>query len=106
MWIQYDTDKPTLQWFNSEKTEIIQSYGNDKRYPAFQAKIDSGEIVVTKFEETEEYLAEQAKYDSEEWLRNRQAGYDALGNQFEMQYDDMAGWRAAIKAIKDANPKP
>jgi hypothetical protein len=106
MWIEYDTDKPTLQWFNSETTEIIQSYGNDIRYPAFKAKIDSGEIVPIKFEDTDDYIARKAQYDSEDWKRNREAAYASL-NQFEMLYDKgMTGWKAEITKIKDLYPKP
>jgi hypothetical protein len=48
----------------------------------------------------------QTEYDAQDYSRKRQEAYALMGNQFEMQYDDMAGWRAAIKAIKDANPKP
>ena len=55
MWIEHDTGKPTLQWENSETKEIIQSYGKDSRYPAFKDKLDSGEIVPIKFEDTAEY---------------------------------------------------
>jgi len=67
MWIQYDTDKPTMQWKNSEADakgnyEIIQSYGNDARYPAFQAKIDSGEITPIKFEDTDGYKLAMIKH--------------------------------------------
>lgn len=60
MWIEYDTGKPTMQWQNNEADEdgnfeIIQSYGNDARYPAFKAKLDSREIVPIDFIDTEEY---------------------------------------------------
>ncbi len=65
-WIQYDTDKPTLQWENSVADdngnfEIIQSYGNDVRYPAFQAKIGNGEIIPVLFEHTDGYIEGNAK---------------------------------------------
>jgi len=55
MWIEYDTGTPKLQWENSETREIIQSYGNDVRYPDFKKKLDSGEIVPVKWEDTQEY---------------------------------------------------
>lgn len=61
MWIEYDTDKPKMQWENQETREIIQSYGNDKRYSAFKAKLDSGEIVPIKWEDSDQYKEAIAK---------------------------------------------
>jgi len=55
MWIEYDTDKPTMQWECQDTKVIIQSYGKDERYPAFKAKLDSGEIVPVKWEDSDQY---------------------------------------------------
>jgi hypothetical protein len=64
MWIEYNTGKPTLQWENQDTKEIIQSYGNDIRYPAFKAKIDSGEIKPVKWLDSDRYKEAKAKMDT------------------------------------------
>ena len=65
MWIEYNSGKDTLQWENSETKEIIQSYGADYRYPAFKDKIDSGEIIPVKWEDTDEAKAANMKRESD-----------------------------------------
>ena len=56
----------------------------------------------------------QADYDALEYSRNRAVAYKALKEQFDLLYHDMVAnkgdktgeWFKAIKAVKDANPKP
>ena len=59
----------------------------------------------------------QAKHDSQEYARNRQAEYPEIGDQLDMLWHaiDTGDWTAAkvkttefytaLKAVKDANPK-
>ena len=66
----------------------------------------------------EEILAKQVElqddYDALEYSRNRATAYKELKEQFDLLYHDMAAdkgdktgeWFKAIKAVKDANPKP
>ena len=50
----------------------------------------------------------QAEYDSKDYQRKRLKEYNAigLGEQFDMIYHDMDGWKTRIKSIKDKYPKP
>ena len=63
----------------------------------------------TSDEITAELLRMQNEYDNLNYARIRKAEYDLL-NQDEMRFDDIVNgtttWVDAIKAIKDANPKP
>ena len=59
MWTEYDTDKPSQQWVHDDGTTIAKN--NDDRYEAFKAKLDSGEIVPVKWEDTDEYKDAIAK---------------------------------------------
>jgi len=50
----------------------------------------------------------QAVYDAQEYARNREAEYPAIGDQLDMIYhngDGGATFQAAIKAVKDKYPK-
>jgi hypothetical protein len=50
----------------------------------------------------------QADYDAKQYQRDRLKEYNAigLGEQLDMIYHDMDGWKAKIKAVKDKYPKP
>jgi len=57
----------------------------------------------------------QIKYDALQYSRDRgqtanKGGYPALKDQLDMQYHDLIDgtttWKDALKAIKDAHPKP
>ena len=67
----------------------------------------------------EEILAKQAElqadYDAKQYQRDRtkrpeDGGYPSIEDQMDMQYHDLVDgtttWKDAVKAIKDANPKP
>jgi hypothetical protein len=55
-----------------------------------------------------------ADYSSKEYQRDRAIAYKELKEQFDLLYHDMVAdkgdktgeWFKAIKAVKDANPKP
>ena len=51
----------------------------------------------------------QAIYDGNAYQRTRAAAYPSIGDQLDMIYhngDGGATFQAAIKAVKDATPKP
>ena len=56
----------------------------------------------------------QATYDGDAYKRTRAAAYEQIKEQLDQLYHDMAAdkgdktgtWFAAVKAVKDANPKP
>jgi len=49
----------------------------------------------------------QAIYDSQQYARDRAEAYPSIADQLDKIYHSgVAGWKADIKVIKDANPKP
>ena len=53
-------------------------------------------------------LAElQAEYDSKQYQRDRAVAYPSYADQFDTIYHQgIDAWKAEIKAVKDAHPKP
>ena len=68
--------------------------------------------------EYDQAVVDKANYDYDEqengYSRDRQAAYDSVVDQLDLLYHDMTAdkgdktgeWYKAIKAVKDANPKP
>ena len=50
----------------------------------------------------------QADYDAKQYQRDRLKEYNTigLGEQLDMIYHDIDGWKARIKSVKDKFPKP
>ena len=90
---EIDDAKPMYAQVNNERREFT-----DAEYD--QAKIDLGN---SKWE------AQQFGY-----VQARQEAYGSIGDQLDLLYHDMTAgkgdktgeWYKAIKAVKDANPKP
>ena len=56
---------------------------------------------------TAEVTRLQAEYDSLAYARDRAEAYPSIADQLDKIYHSgVAGWKADIKVIKDANPKP
>ena len=75
----------TLEWLDGSQTEPTQS------------AIDA------------EVIRLQAVYDGNAYQRTRAIAYPSIGDQLDMIYhngDGGATFQAAIKAVKDATPKP
>ena len=48
-----------------------------------------------------------AEYEANQYQRDRADAYPSWQNQMDMLYHKgVAGWKAEIKKVKDANPKP
>ena len=79
-----------LEWLDSKQTEPTQS------------QIDT------------EVARLQGVYDGNAYQRTRAAAYEEVKEQLDQLYHDMTAgkldatgeWHKAIKAVKDANPKP
>jgi hypothetical protein len=79
-----------LEWLDSKQTEPTQS------------QIDA------------EVARLQGVYDGNAYQRTRAAAYEEVKEQLDQLYHDMTAgkldatgeWHKAIKAVKDANPKP
>ena len=90
---EIDDAKPMYAQVNNERREFT-----DAEYD--QAKIDLG----------------NSKWDAQQfgYIKARQEAYDSTGNQLDQLFwdihnnklDKTGEWYKAIKAIKDANPKP
>ena len=80
----------TLEWLDGSQTEPTQ------------AEIDA------------EVVRLQAVYDGNAYQRTRATAYEEVKEQLDQLYHDMTAgkldatceWHKAIKAVKDANPKP
>jgi len=61
----------------------------------------------TDSEITAEITRLQAEYDNAQYARDRAEAYPSIADQLDKIYHSgVAGWKADIKVIKDANPKP
>jgi hypothetical protein len=56
---------------------------------------------------TDRLLEINNKFEAAQYQRDRAAAYPAVQDQLDNIYHNgIAGWKATIKAVKDANPKP
>ena len=54
-----------------------------------------------------EIIRLQAEYDNAQYARDRAEAYPSIADQLDKIYHSgVAGWKADIKVIKDAKPKP
>ena len=88
---------------------IFKTYPNvisyDEEHGCFDkngnlVKIDES-LVETKIQEL------QAEYDSKQYQRDRAEQYPSIPDQLDTIYHQgLDAWKAEIKAVKDAHPKP
>lgn len=97
---------------NSDYPELNWELEGDYEYEKIQWHLSEGQTPPSK-EELESKLATlQADYDSKQYQRDRK--YPELGQQFDNLWHDInegtldktGGFYTAIKAVKDAHPKP
>ena len=96
------------QWFgfNNLVTEEDKTYAN--------LVIHSDDAKPTEQECTDGVAALQATYDGDAYKRTRGDAYEEVKEQLDQLYHDMTAgkldatgeWHKAIKAVKDATPKP
>jgi hypothetical protein len=76
--------------------------------------MDKAEVKVTIDKYIADYPAyaeaKQAEYDAQQYARTRAKKYPSWQEQMDMQYHDAVDgtttWQDAVKAVKDAHPKP
>ena len=101
----------TIEQFRTEATSEIES-----AKPMYaQVNNERREFTDAEYDQAIEDLA-QSKLDAQDngYARARQESYPALGEQLDMLYHDMTAgkgdktgdWFAAVKKVKDDNPKP
>ena len=87
-----DSLTPTAEW--SLREDVITWHSTDITQP-------------TDSEITAEITRLQAEYDNAQYARDRAEAYPSIADQLDKIYHSgVAGWKADIKVIKDANPKP
>ena len=68
---------------------------------------DQNPITIDEKKVEEEYKKLKAEYDALQYQRDRASSYPSWQNQMDMLYHKgVAGWKAEIKKVKDAYPKP
>lgn len=101
----------TIEQFRTEATSEIES-----AKPMYaQVNNERREFTDAEYDQAIEDLA-QAKLDEQNngYKRARQSAYPAIAEQLDLLYHDMTAgkgdktgeWWKAVKAVKDANPKP
>ena len=76
--------------------------------------LDAVQTEPTQAEIDAEVIRLQAEYDGNAYQRTRAAAYEEVKEQLDQLYHDMTAgkldatgeWHKAIKAVKDATPKP
>ena len=69
--------------------------------------LDDTQTQPTDAEIATEVTRLQAEYDNAQYARDRAEAYPRIADPLDKIYHSgVAGWKADIKVIKDANPKP
>ena len=83
--------RPNTQWYSIESKVTFL----DGTVPPTESEIQA------KIEEL------QAEYDAKQYQRDRAVAYPSTEDQLDMLYHQgIDGWKAEIKKVKDAHPKP
>jgi len=84
-----------------DPTKTVTYHGDREEYHV-------GGVLVTDFTECDKKLKElEAQWETEQYQRDRASDYPSWQDQMDMLYHKgVAGWKAEIKKVKDANPKP
>ncbi|MDP6586284.1 MAG: hypothetical protein QF535_16655 [Anaerolineales bacterium] len=110
----------TQQWFGWSDSKnkvysnlIIHDKIWDETYTGSSHK--EGMIDNPYSKPTQEFLESelqrmQDEFDAQDYARDRAKAYPSLKDQMDMQYHDAVDgtttWQDAVKAVKEANPKP
>jgi len=85
---------PNAKWIFREEENILEWLDTEQTEPT-QSEIGA------------EVIRLQAEYDNAQYARDRAEAYPSIADQLDKIYHSgVAGWKADIKVIKDANPKP
>ena len=107
----------TLEQFTAEAQTEIDAKKTANGGDGMWAQVNNERREFTEAEYDQAVIDSAAfKLDSQDndYSRARQAAYAAIGDQLDMLYHDMAAdkgdksgdWFAAVKKVKDDNPKP
>ena len=106
MYIEIDKNNCVQGYSDQGSADSIQT---DKIIPEFTdiqiLKFVDGDFIV---EDSQELVDKKTKYDAQEYARNRQPLYPAIGDQLDDLYHKgafSAEMTAKLKKVKDDNPK-
>ena len=88
---------------------IYNTHSNVVGVNEHRGAIDKDDNIVTLDEDkvAEEEAKLQTEYDSKKYQRDRAVAYPSYADQLDTIYHQgLDAWKAEIKAIKDAHPKP
>ena len=99
------------------KTDALQSLKPNAEWALRGDELEWLDAVQTEPTDAEidaEVIRLQAEYDANAYQRTRAAAYEDVKEQLDQLYHDMTAgkldttgeWHKAIKAVKDATPKP
>ena len=97
-----------------DKAQAIKSLNNDAEFSIREGVITWITTPISDTEIDAEVTRLQAVYDGNAYQRTRADAYEEVKEQLDQLYHDMTAgkldatgeWHKAIKAVKDANPKP
>ena len=75
---------------------------------------DGNKVNIDESKVTEKLKESQAKYDAQEYARDRASAFPSIGDQLDMLFHDMTTdkgskdgeWYKAVAKVKEDNPKP
>ena len=77
----------------------------DEKYGSFDK--DGNKVEIDESKIAEEVKRLQAEYEATQYQRDRASAYPSYADQLDTIYHQgLDAWKAEIKAIKDAHPKP
>ena len=94
----------------TDKFKAIQKLCPNAKFGVMNDEIiwDDKEIKQPTDKEINDKVAElQAEYDEQQYQRDRAVAYPSIPDQLDTIYHQgIDAWKAEIKAVKDAHPKP
>ena len=90
-----------------EAMNLVKSPKNEEEYKKFATPFPDKKITKTWEEVVSKSNELQADYDSKSYARAREAQYPSYADQFDtIFHQGIDAWKAEIKKVKDAYPKP
>ena len=105
MYIEIDKNNNVLGYSDKPSGSSIETNEQLPTYTDVQVlKFVGGKFVV---EDSQELVDQKAEWIANQYQRDRASAYPSTADQLDMLYHQgIDGWKAQIKKVKDAHPKP